>query len=70
MLGDVQKLVLKEKFNEPYDPNEPIINIYRHIDDCLKLDEDADDIDFTAGQVLQQDLYSLQTTGLYRDKVR
>ena len=70
MFENVHKLVPTEKFNEPYDPNESIINFYKHIDECLDLGEYADVISFTAVQVLQKSLYDLQTTGLYWDEVK
>ena len=70
MLGDIQKAALKEKFNYPYDSNGPIINFYKHIEKCLKLAKDANDIDFATGQVLHQALFSLPETGLYQDKVK
>ena len=64
MINDVQKMALEEKFNEPYGPNELIIDFYKQIAGCLKLFEDADGIEFTEIQVLQQALYTLQTMGL------
>ena len=44
MLNGDQKAALNEKFNDLYDPNEPIINFYKHINKCLELAEDATDI--------------------------
>ena len=59
MLDNVQKQALKEKNNKPYDPNELIVNFYKHIYECLELSEETDDIEFTAVQFLQHSLYDL-----------
>ena len=65
MLDKVQKVYLREKFNKPYDSNEPIINFYKHIDEFLELEEDTYDLKFAVLQVLQQAIYALQATVLY-----
>ena len=59
MLDDVQNAALKEKFNKSYDPKNPIIIVYKHIDKCLAISNGADDVNFTTGKVLQNSLYAL-----------
>ena len=66
----MQNVALKEKINKPYDLNDPIIHFYKQINECLKMAEDADSINFTAGKVLNQALYNLQETGIYKYKVK
>ena len=52
MLDNLQNVALKYNFNEPYDPKEPIINLYKQIQKLLELEEDADNIEFTTGKVI------------------
>ena len=59
MLDDVQNAALKEKFNKSYDPKNPIIIVYKHINKCLQLSKGADDVNFTTGKVLHNALYAL-----------
>ena len=68
MINDIQKKVPKEKFNKPYDTNEPILNFYEQIDECLELSKGIDGINFTYGQVLQKSLYNLRATDIYINK--
>ena len=49
MLVGVQKAAPKEKLNYPYDPNEPIINFCKQINEFLKLAKYVDSIKFTEG---------------------
>ena len=63
----MQNVALKEKINKPYDLNDPIIHFYKQINECLKLAGDADTTKFNTRQALQQDLYDLQATRLYRE---
>ena len=59
-LNIIQNFALKEKFNKAYDTNKPNIIYYKCINGCLEMTEDANNVNLTNIQVLQQALYALR----------